>query len=375
MLVAAKRAVRGSAFLLLVEFLVAAEPCSTDGQVRLADGLTANEGRVEICLDGEWGTICDHHWGSSEARIVCQQLGLPAEHADAIYRYGGVSGLIHYAGFRCDGTETQLSLCPADQINSSTTQITNCQHLEDAGVRCTNVPCAENDVRLNEEIVQVCHDQQWGLMCAPRGSWDENAVQVMCTQAGRPSTSPRSPSRRALFYDAPVILNDITCNGTEASIVECAQADYGSFTDCANIAVAHCEAQESCNEPNAIRLTRFSSDTMGRLEVCANGMWGTVCGNTATIALVRVACRQLNHAPGGSLFRESDFAFLLDGLVPIRRTNVVCAGNEDSLSECSFNGADGDPTCTHRDDVIIMCATQSGCNEGDVRLVDGQNTN
>ncbi|CAI8020957.1 Galectin-3-binding protein A [Geodia barretti] len=140
MLVAAKRAVRGSAFLLLVEFLalVAAEPCSTDGQVRLADGLTANEGRVEICLDGEWGTICDHHWGSSEARIVCQQLGLPAEHADAIYRYGGVSGLIHYAGFRCDGTETQLSLCPADQINSSTTQITNCQHLEDAGVRCTN---------------------------------------------------------------------------------------------------------------------------------------------------------------------------------------------------------------------------------------------
>ena len=45
------------------------------------------------------------------------------------------------------------------------------------------------------------------------------------------------------FYDAPVILNDITCNGTEASIVECAQADYGSFTDCANIAVAQCEGK------------------------------------------------------------------------------------------------------------------------------------
>ena len=59
----------------------------------------------------------------------------------------------------------------------------------------------------------------------------------------------------------------------------------------------------------------------------------------------------------GSLFRESDFAFLLDGLVPIRRTNVVCAGNEDSLSECSFDRANGDPTCTHRDDVIIMCAS------------------
>lgn len=58
---------------------VGAEQCSTVGQVRLADGATANEGRVEICLDGEWGTICDHHWGPSEARIVCQQLGMPAE--------------------------------------------------------------------------------------------------------------------------------------------------------------------------------------------------------------------------------------------------------------------------------------------------------
>ena len=58
---------------------VAAEQCFTEGEVRLEDGLTQNEGRVEICLNGEWGTICDHQWGASEARIVCQQLGLPAE--------------------------------------------------------------------------------------------------------------------------------------------------------------------------------------------------------------------------------------------------------------------------------------------------------
>lgn len=61
-------------------------------------------------------------------------------------------------------------------------------------------------------------------------------------------------------------------------------------------------------------------------------------------------------ASTGSLFTESNFAFLLDGLVPIRKTNVMCVGNENSLSECSFDGSDGDPTCTHRDDVIITCA-------------------
>lgn len=54
---------------------------------------------------------------------------------------------------------------------------------------------------------------------------------------------PRSPSRNPFFYDAPVILNDITCNGTEASFASCIQDGYGSFTDCSRIAVAQCEGE------------------------------------------------------------------------------------------------------------------------------------
>ena len=43
------------------------------------DGATVNEGRVEICLGGEWGTVCDHNWGAAEARVDCSQRGLTAE--------------------------------------------------------------------------------------------------------------------------------------------------------------------------------------------------------------------------------------------------------------------------------------------------------
>ena len=57
----------------------------------------------------------------------------------------------------------------------------------------------------------------------------------------------------------------------------------------------------------------------------------------------------------GLLFTESGLDILLGSLVPIRLTNVVCAGNETSLSECSFDGVNGDPTCTHADDVIVVC--------------------
>ena len=39
------------------------------------NGTTTNQGRVEVCIGYTWGTVCDHGFYSSDARVVCHQLG------------------------------------------------------------------------------------------------------------------------------------------------------------------------------------------------------------------------------------------------------------------------------------------------------------
>lgn len=48
--------------------------CPT-GAIRLAGGQEPNEGRVEICVNNQYGTICDDSWDDRDAAVVCAQLG------------------------------------------------------------------------------------------------------------------------------------------------------------------------------------------------------------------------------------------------------------------------------------------------------------
>ena len=54
-------------------------PNCTDGEFRLADGLTERDGRVEICYGGVWGSICNDGWDDRAASVICRQLGFDTE--------------------------------------------------------------------------------------------------------------------------------------------------------------------------------------------------------------------------------------------------------------------------------------------------------
>ena len=45
------------------------------GQVRLADSTHSTIGRVEVCMNGTWGTVCSTNIDQSDASVVCTHLG------------------------------------------------------------------------------------------------------------------------------------------------------------------------------------------------------------------------------------------------------------------------------------------------------------
>ena len=57
------------------EYIELFTPACNDGDLRLVDGNTTREGRVEICFDNVYGTVCDDQWGPLDAAVACRQLG------------------------------------------------------------------------------------------------------------------------------------------------------------------------------------------------------------------------------------------------------------------------------------------------------------
>ena len=106
-----------------------------EGTIRLVGGATLLEGRVEIFLLGQWGTVCDYNWDFADATVVCLQLGfLRAVEAPRSATFGAGSGPSWYSYVGCVGTEQNLTECSKSLSSFGSA----CSHSRDAGVMCTS---------------------------------------------------------------------------------------------------------------------------------------------------------------------------------------------------------------------------------------------
>ena len=108
--------------------------CTYGGELRLVDGANIYEGRVEICVNNQWGTVCDDDWDTSDAEVVCRQLGYNLTGDAIAYTnayFGQGAGHIWLDNIKCTGSENELLNCSHNGIG-----IHNCDHEEDASVLC-----------------------------------------------------------------------------------------------------------------------------------------------------------------------------------------------------------------------------------------------
>ena len=80
--------------------------------VRLRGGVNQSDGRVEIGLDGAWGTVCDTNWDIQDARVVCRMLGYPTAVAATLRSsFARGIGRMWLDNVGCTGTEEHIGLC------------------------------------------------------------------------------------------------------------------------------------------------------------------------------------------------------------------------------------------------------------------------
>jgi deleted-in-malignant-brain-tumors protein 1 len=358
-----------------------------EGAVRLVGGYIAQEGRVEVCMNGIWSGICaDGAWGKVDALVVCNQLGLgigePMIYTDSSV-YGEPYGPIVYSNVSCKGYETNVAQC----VKATYPNI-QCSRSQVAGLFCTDV-CTDGDIKLvggstpNEGTVVVCKNKVWGLIA--QTGWDVNDAKVVCNQLGYPTTGAM-PVINSQYGKPNLTLQSsgVTCAGSESSINDCPATwlslDMGktivSHVDVVGVYCSPGTPPPGCQLPPDYSTpvctdgdVQFdgSSTTDGLLQYCYKGQWSYFCSIDAATA--NVACKQMgfNLYSWASLITNGQFG---SGMGYTLFDSLTCSGSESTLKSCNIV----DPgQCLTKCSVsmAIRCYQPGVCNEGDVRLADG----
>ncbi|XP_019850477.1 PREDICTED: scavenger receptor cysteine-rich domain superfamily protein-like [Amphimedon queenslandica] len=356
-----------------------------DGEIRLVGSEWNYEGTIEICHDHIWGLISDSSWSTQSAEVVCRQLGYQIDGTHPYYRshFGKPPNkTIHISNIGCTGHERTISDCTRTTLSLEEGK-TMIPQTNVAGVKCYTpdqcippptggVSCTSGRIRLTggrsgvaEGNVEYCYHGSWSLFC----SLGPQEAVVACRQLGYEQYDVTAVFDDGRFGLSSVnsLFQNVSCIDapTATSLSECDLVDKCQSKCQYPIGLRCYESIGECEE-GSVRLVNGSTGESGRLEVCTNNIWGSVCGRGFSVTDAYVVCRQMGLGESEpTVYTDSYFG---DGNEAIIYSDFNCGGYEETVSECRKR-KHGSFTCSRSNTVGIIC--RDNCSNSDVRLVGG----
>ncbi|VDI83621.1 Hypothetical predicted protein [Mytilus galloprovincialis] len=292
--------------------------------VRLAGGNGPWEGTVEVNVDRSWGTICNHNFDLSDARVICRMLGFKREiHIWGVAALGQGTEKILLTDLSCTGYELNVGSCGY--------HTTYCRQNQAIGISCVRIRLI-GGTGPYEGTIELNVNGEWGTICSKQ--FDINDANVICRMAGFTSGSE----------------NNIDSCGSDGWYRSSCSHDRDAGVACLN---DMCSDRQ--NIIQGVKLVGGNSPFEGRVELNLNGQWGTICGKTKfDINAADVICRMAGYSRSLQHFSFSHFG---EGNGSIVLSNPQCSGKEDIIDDCGSNGWYNSGSCTHYNDVGVICKT------------------
>ncbi|XP_067166132.1 antigen WC1.1-like [Apteryx mantelli] len=318
--------------------------CTLFAGFRLVNDSTVCSGRVEMQVQGTWGTLCDSRWDVSDAHILCHQLNCGfAESVPGEGHFGRGTGPVWRESFHCEGTESHLGQCPVTALGAS-----QCSHDNDAGVFCSgplgSLRLVDGGSRCDGRVEMALH-RAWGRVLDDE--WDVNDASVVCRQlqCGEAERAYNLPKPEG--GTGPVELRRVQCGGKEAHLTLC----NISLPEAAPAGTAE-DVGVVCSGSRRVRLVNGTGRCAGRVEIYYQGTWGTICNDSWDLSDATVVCHQLDcgvavEVVGSARYGEGSGQIWLD--------DVNCSGDEAALWDCPA-ATWGQHNCPHKKDAGVVCS-------------------
>lgn len=334
------------------------------------------EGRLEIYINGEWGTICEDSFDYVDATVACHQLGYDGSIADPVAgfhsRYGkGSDGPIWLDDVECtDPNGLHILSCPSSGVG-----VHNCDHFSDIAVICNPTPLSassRNSLRLrlqggrypSQGRVEVYCIEEWGTVCNQDIQKEE--ANIICRQLGYTEASSYESTNETLQSEAtqPIWFNSLDCKTEEESFEDCGSCPLSDIrSQSAQICSSHMyDLTIQCNHSIRYGSIRFAQGNLssieyseGRVELYLNGDWRTVCPDNFADNDADIICQQLDYLRAKELTKSSMLGYG-QGTGEMWFKHTDCILEQDNMFSCLMN--DTQNSCSQTDPAAVVCTNE-----------------